>query len=151
MEAARRGAQSGAGSFGSPRGSLGFELADFRPYSAGDDLRDLDWNALARWNEPIVRRFRDTAPPELRIVLDRSPSMRFGNPTKETMARRIAGAVGIVALASGIAVVAAGDGANAKDPQSWLRIVEGCRRARGRPRRSSWSRSATGRRASGSS
>jgi uncharacterized protein (DUF58 family) len=125
MEAARRGAQAGAGALGSPRGSLGFELADFRPYSPGDDLRDLDWNALARWNEPVVRRFRDAQPAELRIVVDRSPSMGFGNPTKETMARRIAGAVGIVAIASGIAVQAAGEGANAKDAQSWLRAVEG--------------------------
>jgi uncharacterized protein (DUF58 family) len=131
MEASRRGARAGGGAFGEPRASLGFELADFRPYAAGDDLRNLDWSALARWDEPVVRRFRDAQPAELRFVLDRTPSMEFGNPTKETMARRIAGAIGIVALASGIGVQIVGVATKPNDPQSWLRLVEGLPEGRG--------------------
>jgi uncharacterized protein (DUF58 family) len=131
MEAFRRGARAGAGALGAPRPSLGFELADYRPYAAGDDLRNLDWSALARWDEPVVRRFRDAQPAELRIVLDRSPSMQFGEPTKDTMARRIAGAVGVVALASGIAVQVASHAPKPNDPQSWLRLVESLPAGRG--------------------
>src|SRR5690242_15843176 len=38
------------------RRTMGIEFADFRPYSPGDDLRRVDWNAYARLGTLQVRQ-----------------------------------------------------------------------------------------------
>src|SRR6476646_1467267 len=38
------------------RRTTGIEFADFRPYSPGDDLRRVDWNAYARLGTLQVRQ-----------------------------------------------------------------------------------------------
>lgn len=104
LRASRRGSRAGGGSAGSANATIGFDLKDTRAYSPGDDLRALDWNALARFDAAILRRFQDSAPPGMCIDLDTTESMKFGKPTKEWYARMIAGALGAVALASGMEV-----------------------------------------------
>jgi len=122
--AGRRGDEAGAGARGASRGVAGFDLADFRAYAPGDDPRSIDWPALARLDEPVVRVFRDVAPPELVVLLDRSPSMRFGSPTKDVAARRLAGALGALAIASGARARIAGDASASSRPEGWLAAVE---------------------------
>ena len=57
---------------------LGTELAQFRPWEPGDDVRRIDWNATARTDEVQVRV--DVAERALTswLLLDVSPSMTFG-------------------------------------------------------------------------
>ncbi len=57
---------------------MGTELAMLREWAPGDDVRRIDWNATARSNEVQVRV--DVAERALTswVLLDVSPSMRFG-------------------------------------------------------------------------
>jgi uncharacterized protein (DUF58 family) len=57
---------------------IGTELAQIREWEPGDDVRRIDWNATARSNEVQVRV--DVAERALTswVLLDVSPSMRFG-------------------------------------------------------------------------
>ena len=60
----------------------GMDVADVRPYGAGDDARHIDWNVTARLNEPHVRRFTEEREVTVWLVLDCSASMRFGVPDR---------------------------------------------------------------------
>lgn len=51
------------------------ELHDFRTYHPGDDLRHVDWNAVARTGELVVRVRQDEVSPRVEIVVDASASM----------------------------------------------------------------------------
>ena len=51
------------------------ELHDFRNYHPGDDLRHVDWNAVARTGELVVRVRQDEVSPRVEVVLDVSASM----------------------------------------------------------------------------
>ncbi|MBV8771623.1 MAG: DUF58 domain-containing protein [Deltaproteobacteria bacterium] len=53
----------------------GIEPENFREYSAGDDLRFLDWNAFARLDDLTIRTFRAERQLELTIMIDVSASM----------------------------------------------------------------------------
>jgi uncharacterized protein (DUF58 family) len=51
------------------------EFHDHRAYVPGDDLRHLDWGALARTDQLLLRRFRVEVFPRIEVVLDASASM----------------------------------------------------------------------------
>ena len=74
----------------------GTELAQIRPYVAGDDVRLIDWNVTARTGEPHVRVQVAERILTTWLVLDTSPSMAFG-----TADRRKADVAEGVALATG--------------------------------------------------
>lgn len=82
----------------SPRTARSPEFADFRAYSAGDDLRQLDWQAFARFERLILRLYVAEEETALNIVVDASHSMAFGSPPKWHAARRIAAALALVGL-----------------------------------------------------
>jgi uncharacterized protein (DUF58 family) len=54
------------------------EFVDFREYSAGEDLRRLDWKVLARTGRPYVRLYQDEVNLNCQLVIDASNSMSFG-------------------------------------------------------------------------
>lgn len=83
---------------------LSIEFADFRDYVEGDDLRHLDWNALARLDATVVKTYQDEEDLAVHVLLDVSKSMGFGEPSKFEAARRLACAVGYVGLAGHDAV-----------------------------------------------
>lgn len=83
---------------------LSIEFADYRDYSEGDDLRHLDWNVLARLGAPLMKTFRDEEDLAVHILLDTSPSMDFGNPSKKEAARKLAMGLGLIGLSGGDAV-----------------------------------------------
>jgi len=68
-----------------PRGTSGehlgpgvgasLEFEDRRSYSPGDDLRHVDWRALARTDELMVRVHREEVQPRLDVLVDASRSM----------------------------------------------------------------------------
>jgi len=60
----------------------GVELADFRPYAPGDDLRLVDWNIFARLETVLVRLFHEDRDLSVVIIVDGSASMGFGSPRK---------------------------------------------------------------------
>jgi uncharacterized protein (DUF58 family) len=65
------------------------ELHDFRAYQPGDDLRQMDWNAVARTGELILRVRQDEVSPRLEVLLDGSRSMAL-SPRKAGCARELA-------------------------------------------------------------
>lgn len=59
------------------------EFADYREYSPGDDLRRLDWKALARLGRPYLRTFDEETNLRCLFLLDTSKSMDFGSPVSK--------------------------------------------------------------------
>lgn len=86
------------------RKGVSIEFSDFRDYRDGDDLRHLDWNALARLDTPVVKTYRDEEDLAVYLLLDVSPSMNFGSPTKLDYAKQVLCAFGAAGLAGGDAV-----------------------------------------------
>lgn len=94
--------QSGAaGERASRRRGSSAEFQDHRPYAPGDDLRRVDWAAFARTGEPVLKLFRAEEDSLVRLLLDASGSLAFGTPQKFEVARRVAAAIGYLALANG--------------------------------------------------
>jgi uncharacterized protein (DUF58 family) len=76
------------------------EFADYRDYSLGDDLRQLDWNVYARLEKLFVKLFIEEEDVTVTFLLDGSASMAAGRPAKLLFAKRAAAALGYIALAS---------------------------------------------------
>lgn len=76
----------------------GIEVETWQPYAAGDDLRHLDWPALARLDALLVRRFVAEREVVVHLVLDASASMAG---EKATAAAELVTALAAVALAGG--------------------------------------------------
>jgi len=97
---------------------VSIEFADYRDYAAGDDLRSLDWNILARLDRPTIRTYQDEDDLAVYLLLDMSASMDFGNPSKFHAARKAAAAVGFIALAGQDAVYPIAIGGSAEGPRA---------------------------------
>jgi uncharacterized protein (DUF58 family) len=90
----------------SPYRGSSVEFAEYRKYVPGDDLRRLDWRAYGRSDRFYVKEFEADTNLRCCLVLDTSGSMDFGSGgmTKIDYARRVAGALGYLALLQGDAV-----------------------------------------------
>jgi uncharacterized protein (DUF58 family) len=75
------------------------QFVDYRQYSLGDDPRQVDWNAYGRTGHLFVKLFEDEAMLTVHLLVDVSRSMDWGQPNKLAAARRLAAALGYVALA----------------------------------------------------
>jgi uncharacterized protein (DUF58 family) len=75
------------------------EFREHRPYSPGDELRYIDWNAAARLGQPFVKEFAAEEAVHVAILLDASASMAFGAPPKIETARTVAAALAYIGLA----------------------------------------------------
>jgi len=82
----------------SRRVGTGMVFADYRPYSEGDDIRNIDWGIYLRLDRLILRLFEEEADLPVYVFLDTSQSMDHGKPNKLEYARKLAGALGYVAL-----------------------------------------------------
>ncbi|QDU57700.1 DUF58 domain-containing protein [Aeoliella mucimassa] len=82
----------------SKRKGQSVEFADFRNYVAGDDLRMLDWNLYARLDKLIVKLFLEEEDLHFFTLIDASPSMGFGDPSKLQYAKQLAAALGFIGL-----------------------------------------------------
>jgi uncharacterized protein (DUF58 family) len=74
------------------------EYADHRQYAHGDDLRRLDWHALARLEVMLIRLYAAEETLPLEIIIDTSASMDFGEPTKYVTAARVGCCLSQIAL-----------------------------------------------------
>lgn len=84
----------------SPRRGSSVEFADFRPYTPGDDIRQIDWNLYARMEKFFLKLFVAEEELTIHLLVDNSRSMDWGDPNKLDYARRMAGAFGYIALSS---------------------------------------------------
>jgi len=79
------------------------EFADYRNYTAGDDLRRLDWNAYARLDRPFIKLFQEEEDLAVHLLVDGSRSMDWGatDQNKFHYAIRLAAALGSIVLHGG--------------------------------------------------
>ena len=60
----------------------GMTFSEVRQYQFGDDVRSIDWNVTARYNEPFVKVFEEERELTLMLVVDVSGSEAFGTTTQ---------------------------------------------------------------------
>jgi uncharacterized protein (DUF58 family) len=76
----------------------GLDIADYRPYTPGDDLRLVDWNIFARLEAVLIKLFHEDRDLSLLVVIDASASMGFGEPRKLDHAGELAACLAYLAL-----------------------------------------------------
>ena len=57
----------------------GIEFSEIRDYRAGDDVRSIDWNVTARFNQPYIKEFIEERDLQVYFAIDMSGSANFGN------------------------------------------------------------------------
>lgn len=85
----------------SKRKGQSVEFADFRNYVPGDDLRFVDWNLYARLDKLFLKLFLEEEDLHVYFLVDGSPSMGFGDPTKFFAAKQVAAALSFVGMCRG--------------------------------------------------
>lgn len=78
------------------KGGASTELADFRDYAPGDDIRFIDWNSFSRLHRPYLKLFHQEEEMQVVVFLDASSSMLFEG--KLDLAKRLAAVFGVLAL-----------------------------------------------------
>jgi uncharacterized protein (DUF58 family) len=62
----------------SPYHGFSVEFTEYRPYTAGDDPRYLDWRVLARSDRYFLKKFEDETNLRCHLLVDQSRSMDYG-------------------------------------------------------------------------
>lgn len=78
------------------KGGASTEFADYRDYTAGDDIRFVDWNIFARLNRPYLKLFEHEEEMNIVLLIDGSNSMLFED--KLLRAKQLAAAFGVMGL-----------------------------------------------------
>ena len=65
----------------------GMTFSEVRGYQYGDDVRNIDWNVTAKYNEPFIKVFEEERELTLMLVADVSGSTLFG--TQEQIKKEI--------------------------------------------------------------
>ena len=65
----------------------GMTFSEVRAYQFGDDVRSIDWNVTARYNEPFIKVFEEERELTMMLLVDISESTVFG--TRETFKKDI--------------------------------------------------------------
>ena len=65
----------------------GMTFSEVRQYQFGDDVRNIDWNVTARYNEPFVKVFEEERELTMMLMVDISGSQWFG--TSQAFKREI--------------------------------------------------------------
>ena len=63
----------------SPYHGFSVEFTEYRQYTAGDDLRYLDWRVFARSDRYFIKKFEDETNLRCHLLADQSRSMTFGS------------------------------------------------------------------------
>jgi uncharacterized protein (DUF58 family) len=88
----------GQGDRRSLRKGSSLEFADYRHYVEGDDPARVDWNIYSRTDSLFVRLYEEEEVLNVHLLVDASRSMDWGEPAKLRYARRVAAALGYIAL-----------------------------------------------------
>jgi|TARA_B110000914_G_scaffold186527_1_gene170553 uncharacterized protein (DUF58 family) len=78
----------------------GMTFSEVRNYQFGDDVRAIDWNVTARYNEPFVKVFEEERELTLMLIVDVSGSELFGsdNALKKNIITEISATLAFSAL-----------------------------------------------------
>lgn len=81
------------------------EFADYRNYTAGDDLRSIDWNIYGRLDRLFIKLFEQEQDLDISFLVDASASMRWtpagsNRISKFDQARRITASLAYIGLAN---------------------------------------------------
>lgn len=78
----------------------GMTFSEVRQYQFGDDVRAIDWNVTARYNEPFVKVFEEERELTLMLLVDVSGSELFGtdNVLKKNIVTEISATLAFSAL-----------------------------------------------------
>lgn len=78
----------------------GMTFSEVRQYQYGDDVRNIDWNVTARYNEPYVKIFEEERELTLMLMVDISGSELFGtrNQFKNEIVTEIAATLAFSAM-----------------------------------------------------
>lgn len=60
----------------------GMTFSEVRQYQFGDDVRTIDWNVTARYNEPYIKVFEEERELTMLLMVDVSGSESFGTSTQ---------------------------------------------------------------------
>lgn len=77
----------------------GMAFSEVKDYHFGDDVRNIDWNVTARFNEPFVKVFEEERELTLMLIIDVSGSGNFGTieRSKQELLLEIAAVLGFSA------------------------------------------------------
>ncbi|MGH7282923.1 MAG: DUF58 domain-containing protein [Polyangiaceae bacterium] len=100
IHTARLATENLAGNYTSSFKGQGLAFREVRPYQAGDDVRTIDWNVSARMNETFVKVFVEEREMTVMLLVDLSPSERFG--TRRAPKTRVASEVAALLAFSAI-------------------------------------------------
>lgn len=89
-----------AGSYHSAFKGRGMSFSEVRSYNYGDDVRNIDWNVTARYNEPFVKVFEEERELTVMLLIDISKSSFFGtqNQFKNEIIAEIAAVLSFSAI-----------------------------------------------------
>ncbi|WP_372752429.1 DUF58 domain-containing protein [Labilibaculum sp.] len=71
-----------AGEYHSAFKGRGMTFSEVREYQYGDDIRNIDWNVTARYNQPYVKLFEEERELTVMLMIDVSGSREFGTISK---------------------------------------------------------------------
>ncbi len=80
----------------------GMAFSEVRDYHIGDEVRTIDWNVTARFNEPYVKVFDEERELTVMLIIDVSGSENFGwnEKTKRDLALEIAAVLSFSAISN---------------------------------------------------
>src|ERR1700704_6127149 len=89
-----------AGSYPSVFKGRGMDFDEVREYSAGDEVRTIDWNVTARAGRPFVKKFTEERELTIFLLVDISASGNFGSgvASKRDLAAELASVLAFSAI-----------------------------------------------------
>ena len=89
-----------AGQYHSAFKGRGMAFSEVREYQYGDDIRNIDWNVTARFNQPYVKIFEEERELTVMLLVDVSRSRMFGTTSmlKKNMITEIAAVLAFSAI-----------------------------------------------------
>lgn len=80
----------------------GMTFSEVREYQTGDEIRTIDWNVTARFNEPFVKVFEEERELNVVLVVDVSGSQNYGihEKSKKELALELAAVLAFSAISN---------------------------------------------------
>ena len=111
----------------SKRLGVGMEFSQYRPYSQGDDLRQLDWKMYARTDKFYIKQSEVETNVNVTFIIDNSRSMMYQEEalTKLDASKLLAGVLGFVAIENGDTIGLADESSMkaGNDAKHWRRYL----------------------------
>lgn len=89
-----------AGQYHSAFKGRGMAFSEVREYQYGDDIRNIDWNVTARFNQPFIKVFEEERELTVMLLVDVSGSRMFGttNLLKKNLVTEISAVLAFSAI-----------------------------------------------------